>query len=169
MRASASFKAVESSLLSAFNLSGRFITRTAMPSCLFSRMTGPEGAVCAALLIRFLRTNWLSLGFAFLGIALFFRFRNDLRELAKVLQLFAFSLRILSAGGRQHVDARAVKMFLLKAELAFALGKLFVDDLSVEGNDVGRELLELLRKNDAAFGEISARQLFHSFGGPLDQ
>src|SRR5579863_1308127 len=103
MRASASFKAVESSLLRAFSLSGRFITNTATPSCLFSRMTGPEGAACAALLIRFLRTNWLSLGFAFLGITFFFRARDELRELAKVLHLFAFPLRVLSAGGRQHV------------------------------------------------------------------
>ena len=60
-------------------------------------------------------------------------------------------------------------MFLLKAELALALRKLFVDDLSVEGNDMRRKFLQLLRKNDAALGEISARQLFHALGGPLDQ
>jgi len=41
MRPSASLTAIASSLFSAFNRSGRFITNAAMPSRFSSRMTGP--------------------------------------------------------------------------------------------------------------------------------
>jgi hypothetical protein len=86
-----------------------------------------------------------------------------------MLQFLALPLRILAAGGRQHVDARPIKKLFLEAELTFALGKLFVDYFPVERNDVRRELFELLRKHDAAFGEISTRQLFRALGRPLDK
>ena len=86
-----------------------------------------------------------------------------------MLQFLALPLRVLAAGRRQDVHPRAIKKFFLDTELAFALGKLFVNYFSVERNDVRRELLQLLRKHDAAFGEISAGELFHALGGPLDQ
>jgi hypothetical protein len=103
------------------------------------------------------------------GVAFFLRLCDKLREFAEMLQFLILSLRILAAGGGQNVDARPIEQFFLEAELALALGKLFVNYFSVEGNDVRRELFQLLRKDDAAFGEIPARQLFHALGGALDE
>ena len=50
IRPSASLSAEASSLFSAFSRSGRFITSTAMPSCLCSRMSAPACASCGGLL-----------------------------------------------------------------------------------------------------------------------
>src|ERR1700723_1040424 len=84
-------------------------------------------------------------------------------------QLLALPLSVLATGGREHVNARAIKMFFLKTELALALRKLFINYFSVERNHMRRELLEFLRKHDPTFGEISPRQLFHALGRPLDK
>jgi hypothetical protein len=86
-----------------------------------------------------------------------------------MLQFLALALRVLAAGGRQHVNARAIKQFFLETELALSLGKLFVDYFPVEGHDVRRELLQLLGKHDPALGEIPPRQLFDALRGPLDE
>jgi hypothetical protein len=86
-----------------------------------------------------------------------------------MLQFLALALRVLAAGGWQHVNARAIKQFFLETKLALSLGELFVDYFPVEGHDVRRELFQLLGKHDPAFREISPRQLFDALGGPLDE
>jgi hypothetical protein len=86
-----------------------------------------------------------------------------------MLQFLALPLSIRATSRWEHVDTSPVKRFFLKTELAFTLGKLFVDYFPVESHDVRRELLKLLRKHDTAFGEISSRQFFLGLGGPLDQ
>ena len=94
---------------------------------------------------------------------------NELGELAKVLQAIALAARILTAGGWKNVDMRAIKIRLLQAVVTFALRILLVDDLAVKGHHMRRELTELLRKNDAAFGEILAREFLDALGGFLDE
>src|SRR5712692_184556 len=161
-RLSASLTAIASSLFSAFNRSGRFITSVAMPSCFASTMTGPACAGCGALLMS-------ASASVSPGVTFFFNPRYKLRQFPKMLQFLVLARGVRAAGGGQNVDARAVKQLFLNAKLAFALGKLFVCELPVEGHNVRREFLELLRQHDAAFGKIFAHQFFHAPCGALDK
>ena len=79
--------------------------------------------------------------------------RASLRKCFMRSALPACSLRTRR---RQHVHLRAVEQFLLQTELAFALGKLFVGEFSVERHDPWTEFLQLLRKHNAAFGKVLA-------------
>src|SRR6266704_2995423 len=87
----------------------------------------------------------------------------------KLQHFLVLTRGVRAAGGGQNVDARPVKQLFLNAKLAFALGKLFVRELPVEGHHMRREFLELLRKHDAAFGKIFALQFFHPPRGALDK
>src|SRR5215472_6837773 len=103
------------------------------------------------------------------GFALFFDMLDELRKLAKMPALLA-SIRVIRAtGGRQNVDARAIKHFLLNSVLAFALGKLLVGKFAIESHDARSKLLDFLGEDDAAFGKIFALQFFDALGGSLDQ
>src|SRR5208337_2557658 len=94
---------------------------------------------------------------------------DELGEFAKVLQAVALATGILTAGGRENVDLRAVEIHLLQAVVAFALGKLLEDDLAVKGHHVRREFTQLLREDNAAFGEILARELLDASGRFFDE
>ena len=100
-------------------------------------------------------------------VAYFLGALDELGEFAKMLQAVALAASILTAGGRENVDLRAVKIHLLQAVVAFALGKLLVDDLAVKGHHARREFTEFLREDDAAFGEILAREFLDAPGGFL--
>src|ERR1700719_3004376 len=85
-----------------------------------------------------------------------------------------FQAVALAAGGRadgcgQHVNMRAVEKFFLDAIVAFALSELLEGELPVEGDYARQVFLELAGKDEAAFGEILALQLFDGFGGALDE
>src|SRR5260370_312091 len=95
--------------------------------------------------------------------------RNQLRQLSKMPQLLAPTRGVGPACGGQNIYVRLVEQFFLHAKFAFPLGKLFVSQLPVKGHDVGRELLELLREDDTAFGVVFALQLFDAFRGTLHQ
>src|SRR6267378_5710033 len=153
IRPSASSIATPSSLLSAFIRSGRFITRVAMPSCFPSRRTGVDGAACGV---------WLMIipASVILRDPLFFDARDQLRKLSKMPEFFAPALGVRPAGGGQDVNSGAIERFFLYAVFALALGELFVRELPIEGHDVRCKFLELLRKHDAALGEIFTLELF---------
>src|SRR5258708_34670843 len=86
-----------------------------------------------------------------------------------MFQSVALSARRVADSGRHHVNMRAIQEFLLDAVVAFALRELFVGQLAVEGDDAREILLELAGKDEAAFGEILALQLFDGFSGALDE
>src|SRR5258708_17724034 len=62
-----------------------------------------------------------------------------------------------------------IEEFFLEAVVAFALRELLIGQLAVEGDDAREILLELAGKDEAAFGEILAVQLFDGFSGALDE
>src|ERR1700730_3144388 len=105
----------------------------------------------------------------FLNDPLFFDAGYQLSKFSKMPEFFALTLGIYAARGRQDIDSGAVKRFLLDAVFALALGKLFVSELSVECHYMRRIFLELLRKNDAALGEIFALQFFDALCRTLHQ
>ena len=104
-----------------------------------------------------------------LGVAFFGDASDELREFSEVAHLFGFAGGVLAAGRRQYVNARAVEKFFLRAEFAFALGELLVGMFAVEGDNVRGKLFKLLRKDDAAFGEILALQFLDALCGALDE
>src|SRR5208283_2713638 len=125
---------------------------------------------------RLNRGAWLIVGVLFpgyplarMGVARFLGAFDELGKFAKVLQAVALAASILTAGGGENVDLRAVEIGLLQTVVAFTLGKLFVDDLAVKSHHVRREFTEFLRKNNAAFGEILAREFLDALGGFLDE
>jgi hypothetical protein len=96
-------------------------------------------------------------------IPVLFNARDQLCKFSKMPQLFAPALYVRAAGGRQDIDARSVKQFLLHAVFTFALGELLVGEFSVKGHDVRGEFLELLRQYDAALGVVFALELLDPF------
>src|SRR5271157_2544998 len=102
-------------------------------------------------------------------VAYFLGAFDELGEFAKMLQAIALAARILTAGGRENVDLRAVKTRFLQAVVALALGKLLVNDLAVKGHHARREFAEFLREDDAALGKILARKFLDAPGGFLDE
>ncbi len=82
-------------------------------------------------------------------------------KLAEVTHLHAFFLGVYPATRGQHKHLRPVKFSLLQPQLALALGELLIHAFAVKCDHARRKLLQLLRKHDAPFGILLARDLFH--------
>src|SRR5229473_1448368 len=94
---------------------------------------------------------------------------QQLRKLPEIPKLLGMPDSILRAGRGQDEDLCAVQQLLLMAQLAAALREVFVGGLSVEGNHLGRVLLELLAQDDTALGKFLAGQLLDAARRPFDQ
>ena len=95
--------------------------------------------------------------------------RDQLRKLAEMTNTLAITAGVRQVCFRKNVDAGAVQEFLLQTKLAFALGKLFVGQFAVEGDDVWSEFSEALRQDNAAFGKIFASKFGGGSGGAFHQ
>src|SRR6267142_2981432 len=105
----------------------------------------------------------------FLRDPLFFDARDQLRKLSKMPEFFAPALGVRPAGGGQDINSSAVEPFFLYAVFALALGELFVCELPIERHDVRCKFFELLRKHDAAFGEVFTLQFFDALRRALHE
>src|SRR5258708_39506643 len=89
---------------------------------------------------------------------LFVQFWDQLGKLAEDTQFGGSANGVLSARRRQNEYHRAVEALLLKPQLARPLRKVLVGGFTIEGDHLGRVLLELLRQQDAALGKLLATQ-----------
>src|ERR1700730_5915132 len=101
--------------------------------------------------------------------ALFFQLRQQFGKLAEEAQLGASANGVLSARRWKNEYQRAVQALLLKSQLAGPLRKVLISGFAVEGDHLGRILLQLLRQHDTALRELLAAQFLHAARRPFDQ
>src|SRR6266481_5906478 len=90
--------------------------------------------------------------------ALFLQFREQFGEQAEDSQFGGSANGVLSARRWQNKYQRAVQALLLKSQFARPLRKVLVGGFAVEGDHLGRILLELLCQQNAALCELLAAQ-----------
>src|SRR5579862_7493556 len=76
---------------------------------------------------------------------------------------------ILSACRGQYENSSAVEQFLLKAKLARAPRKLFVDHFPIEGDHARTHVFQFLRQQHSALGKLLPLDFVSSASGPLYQ
>src|SRR4030081_756718 len=101
--------------------------------------------------------------------AIFLQFGQQLGKLAEEAQFCVPANGILSTRRWQNEYQGAVQTLLLKSQLTLPLRKVLIGGFAVEGDHLGRILLQLLRQYDAALGELLATQFVDAARRPLDE